>query len=217
MEKQTICVIGLGYIGLPTATLLANRGYQIHGADVVQSAVDAINQGKIYIVGTKAVLNAVEHRNYAEPSDTQIKIYDNKIVIASLGKLYGDMTLEKLKQKNYQSSLRNKLTAEAFYLTGNTEKYGSGFIRIENELKKYQNVSYEFKEIANAMQITFFKNEEVNILHKLIKKHPNKKTPFLAQELNTSVKNIERWIKQLKKEEKIEFLGAPKTGGYVVK
>jgi len=49
MTKK-ICVIGLGYIGLPTAALLANRGYQIHGVDIVQSTVDTINQGKIHIV-----------------------------------------------------------------------------------------------------------------------------------------------------------------------
>ena len=42
--------MGLGYIGLPTAALLANRKYQVHGVDVVQSTVDTINQGKIHIV-----------------------------------------------------------------------------------------------------------------------------------------------------------------------
>jgi len=34
--------MGLGYIGLPTAALLANRQYQAHGVDVVQSTVDTI-------------------------------------------------------------------------------------------------------------------------------------------------------------------------------
>jgi UDP-N-acetyl-D-mannosaminuronic acid dehydrogenase len=50
MIKKKICVIGLGYIGLPTSALLANRGYDVHGVDVVQSVVDIINQGKIHIV-----------------------------------------------------------------------------------------------------------------------------------------------------------------------
>jgi UDP-N-acetyl-D-mannosaminuronic acid dehydrogenase len=49
-QNKKICVIGLGYIGLPTAALLANRGYDVHGVDVVQSTVDIINQGKIHIV-----------------------------------------------------------------------------------------------------------------------------------------------------------------------
>ncbi len=42
--------MGLGYIGLPTAALLANKGYDIHGVDVVQSTVDTINRGEIHIV-----------------------------------------------------------------------------------------------------------------------------------------------------------------------
>ena len=50
MQNKKICVIGLGYIGLPTAALLANRGYDVHGVDVVQSTVDIINCGEIHIV-----------------------------------------------------------------------------------------------------------------------------------------------------------------------
>lgn len=50
MQSKKICVMGLGYIGLPTAALLANKGYQVHGVDVVQSTVDTINDGKIHIV-----------------------------------------------------------------------------------------------------------------------------------------------------------------------
>jgi len=49
-QNKKICVIGLGYIGLPTAALLANRGYNVHGIDVVQSTVDTINRGEIHIV-----------------------------------------------------------------------------------------------------------------------------------------------------------------------
>ncbi|HUX91554.1 MAG TPA: UDP-N-acetyl-D-mannosamine dehydrogenase [Gallionellaceae bacterium] len=49
-QNKKVCVIGLGYIGLPTAALLANTGYAVHGVDVNQHAVDVINQGKIHIV-----------------------------------------------------------------------------------------------------------------------------------------------------------------------
>ena len=47
---KKVCVIGLGYIGLPTAALLANKGYVIHGVDVVESTVNTINEGNIHIV-----------------------------------------------------------------------------------------------------------------------------------------------------------------------
>jgi len=48
--SQKICIMGLGYIGLPTAALLANRGYSVHGVDIVQDTVDTINRGEIHIV-----------------------------------------------------------------------------------------------------------------------------------------------------------------------
>jgi len=47
---KTISMIGLGYIGLPTATLFASRKKNVIGVDVNQQAVDTINQGKIHIV-----------------------------------------------------------------------------------------------------------------------------------------------------------------------
>jgi len=42
--------MGLGYIGLPTAALIASRGIQVQGIDVNQSVVNTINSGKIHIV-----------------------------------------------------------------------------------------------------------------------------------------------------------------------
>ncbi len=42
--------MGLGYIGLPTAALIASRGIKVQGIDVNQSVVDTINEGKIHIV-----------------------------------------------------------------------------------------------------------------------------------------------------------------------
>ena len=50
MKNKTICVVGLGYIGLPTAALLASSGYQVVGIDVSTHAVETINQGLIHIV-----------------------------------------------------------------------------------------------------------------------------------------------------------------------
>ncbi|NDV63028.1 UDP-N-acetyl-D-mannosamine dehydrogenase [Puniceicoccales bacterium CK1056] len=44
-----ICVLGLGYIGLPTASIFATKGKQVLGVDVVQRVVDTINQGRIHI------------------------------------------------------------------------------------------------------------------------------------------------------------------------
>ena len=45
-----VSIIGLGYIGLPTAAILASKRVKVVGVDVNQHAVDIINQGKIHIV-----------------------------------------------------------------------------------------------------------------------------------------------------------------------
>lgn len=47
---NTVAVIGLGYIGLPTAAVAASRGVQVIGIDVVPSVVETINRGEIHIV-----------------------------------------------------------------------------------------------------------------------------------------------------------------------
>jgi len=49
-QFKHICVIGLGYIGLPTAATFAAHGVKVTGVDVNQHAVDMINQGKVHIV-----------------------------------------------------------------------------------------------------------------------------------------------------------------------
>ena len=47
---KKVCMIGLGYIGLPTAAVFASRKVNVIGVDINQHAVDTINQGKIHIV-----------------------------------------------------------------------------------------------------------------------------------------------------------------------
>ena len=50
MKIETLSVVGLGYIGLPTAAVFASRKVNVIGVDVNQHAVDTINRGKIHII-----------------------------------------------------------------------------------------------------------------------------------------------------------------------
>ncbi|WP_432354150.1 nucleotide sugar dehydrogenase [Sporosarcina sp. A2] len=47
--KKSICVVGLGYIGLPTSVMFANHGHQVHGVDVNEKAVEGIRNKKLHI------------------------------------------------------------------------------------------------------------------------------------------------------------------------
>jgi UDP-N-acetyl-D-mannosaminuronic acid dehydrogenase len=77
MSFETISVIGLGYIGLPTAAMFASRKKKVIGVDINQQAVDIINQGKIHIVepDLDMIVHAAVTEGYlkastqAEPAD----------------------------------------------------------------------------------------------------------------------------------------------------
>lgn len=50
MSYSCVCVVGLGYIGLPTAAVLASRKKKVIGVDINQDTVDIINSGNVHIV-----------------------------------------------------------------------------------------------------------------------------------------------------------------------
>lgn len=66
MFFETVSVVGLGYIGLPTAAMFASRKKKVIGVDVNQHAVDTINQGKIHIVEPELdmIVNAAVKEGY---------------------------------------------------------------------------------------------------------------------------------------------------------
>ncbi len=80
MLDKTICVIGLGYIGLPTASLLGTKGFQVHGVDVSEHVVNTINKGKIHIVEpdldimVKSAVNAGNLKAGMQPVEADIFI-----------------------------------------------------------------------------------------------------------------------------------------------
>ncbi len=48
-DIEKVCVVGLGYIGLPTAALIASRGIEVVGVDINPSVVSTVGQGRIHI------------------------------------------------------------------------------------------------------------------------------------------------------------------------
>lgn len=172
------------------------------------------------------VLNAVVHRDYTSPGDIQIKIFDKAVTFFNPGNLYDGLTVDQLKKDHYQSRIRNKLIAEAFYLTKDIEKYGSGYIRVRKEIAAYPTMEFEYTELGNGYLVTLNYEEQkisggvsggVNELHAYIKTHPGGKTLDFMDAFGVSKRTMERWLKQLKDENQIEFRGSPKKGGYFLK
>lgn len=99
------------------------------------------------------LLNAVVHRDYKNTSDVVIKIFDDHILFTNPGRIYGGLTIEDLKQDDYVSSIRNKLLAEAFYLIGQIEKYGTGFVRIRQQLRDNPEIGLDISEMGDFFRV----------------------------------------------------------------
>jgi UDP-N-acetyl-D-mannosaminuronic acid dehydrogenase len=74
-KKPSVVMIGLGYIGLPTAALIASNKINVHGVDINPRVVETINRGEIHIVEPEldsAVANAVKE-GYLKASTTPVE------------------------------------------------------------------------------------------------------------------------------------------------
>jgi UDP-N-acetyl-D-mannosaminuronic acid dehydrogenase len=81
--KPEVVMIGLGYIGLPTAALISSQHTFVHGVDINQSVVDTINKGKIHIDEPdleNVVSNAVQ-KGYLFASRSPVKASTYIIVV----------------------------------------------------------------------------------------------------------------------------------------
>ncbi len=83
MNQPEVVMIGLGYIGLPTAALIAQNKTYVHGVDINPKIVETINAGKIHIVEPEldtAVANAVKE-GYLKASTAPVKADTYLIVV----------------------------------------------------------------------------------------------------------------------------------------
>ena len=176
------------------------------------------------------VLNALIHRDYTSPSDVQIKIFDNKISFFNPGNLYGGLTLDDLKTDSYSSRTRNKLIAEAFYLTKEIEKYGSGYIRIRKEISQYETMTFNYKEMGNGFLAELeYTEQKVNSnlktplktplkgvkaeIIKIISEKPDATQEYIAKQTYKSIYTIKDYFKWLTTNGYIQRIG-PDKGGY---
>lgn len=78
-KKIKICVIGVGTIGLPLATMLADRGFSVTGLDINSERVELINLGKV-IYEYQDILERVAGKNLVATVDPEIALRDAEIV-----------------------------------------------------------------------------------------------------------------------------------------
>ena len=185
--------------------------------------------------------NAVVHRDYSiTGSDIKVAIYDDMIEVTSPGLLYPSIDFNAMESR--QSYARNKLIAPLFKRLGIIDQWGNGLKLIADEMKEYPNIELKWREVGLSFQVQFVKrnftpleensegvNKGVNsiregvnhkaeeYLYKIIRSSDGLNVPQLMELMGKSKTTIERYIRTLKNDDRIEFKGADKTGGYYIK
>jgi len=103
----------------------------------------------------EGIINAVCHRDYTIPSNTEVRIYDDMLIVWSPGGLPFGITIEDL-YRLHPSVLRNKGIASIFYDIGWIEQWGSGIYKMRNacvraglpepQLEEYQGFRVIFRK-----------------------------------------------------------------------
>lgn len=173
----------------------------------------------------EAILNAVVHRDYASPMPTQIKIFDDQLVIYNPGKLPENWTVKDLLKRHYSCPF-NPLIAGAFTKAGEMEKWGRGIEAMVQACKSAHlpKLKYEYK---GSYALTFRIRSDntaripppspsVSILT-LLNENPSITRTALAARLKVGVRTVDNYLRNLKSQGLIERVGPDNGGHWVVK
>ena len=132
---STITVVGLGYIGLPTAAVLASRKLKVIGVDVNDHVVDLINQGRIHIV--EPDLDILVHASVSEgyltattqpkPADVFLIAVPTPFIVGQDGSYTPDISFIKAATKSIAPVLKrgSLVILESTSPVGTTEQMAS--------------------------------------------------------------------------------------------
>ncbi|MDA7625468.1 UDP-N-acetyl-D-mannosamine dehydrogenase [Akkermansiaceae bacterium] len=148
MEHPEVVIIGLGYIGLPTAALIASNNVKLHGVDINQKVVDTINRGEIHIVEPEldtAVASAVKG-GYLKAATTAAEANNYLLVVPTpfKGKNEPDISFVEAATRGILPLLKagDLYIIESTSPVGTTEKIMNLIYRERPELKGKLHIAY---------------------------------------------------------------------------
>ena len=104
----------------------------------------------------EAVVNAVCHRDYASAASVQVRIFDDRLEVWNPGGLPPELSVKDLRV-SHQSIPRNKLIADAFFLIGYVEQFGTGTQRMISQLRQAGFPEPEFESREHFIRVVFRK------------------------------------------------------------
>ena len=129
-----------------------NMGMQIKGIyrqDVYELPINSVRE---------LIANAVAHRNYLEPGNIQVAIFDDRLEVTSPGMLLNTVSIKKMIEG--YSRLRNPAIANAFAYMKIIEKWGTGIPRILRECKEYGLKKPELVDFDGDFRVNMYRREE---------------------------------------------------------
>ncbi len=156
-------MMGLGYIGLPTAALIAQNKTYVHGVDINPHVVDTINAGKIHIVEPEldtAVANAVA-QGYLKASTTPVKANTYLIVVPTPFKAKNEPDISFVEAAT--QAILPLLKAEDLYIIESTSPIGT--------TEKMMQLMYKQRpELEGKLSIAYCPERVLpgNVMHELV-------------------------------------------------
>ena len=194
----------------------------------------------------EAICNAAFHRNYLEPSNVYVALYDDRLEIVSPGRLLKEISIEEVRLG--YSKIRNKGLADALVYMHVVESWGGGVARYYSAMKEAGLPPPVAEERNGFFTVVFWRpkkdvasgarkegvnegvsetasetvnetvSETVNeTVKRLIEANPGIGSSGLIKAAGKSRASIMRSVAYLKRIGAIEHRGSDKTGGYYMK
>ena len=163
MSNQKVVMIGLGYIGLPTAALIANNNIYVHGVDINPQVVEIINAGKIHIVEPsldQAVASAVS-KGFLKAATTPVKADTYLIVVPTPFKAKNEPDISFVESAT--KSVIPLLKENDLYIIESTSPIGT-------TEKMMQYIYSERPELKDRLHIAYCPERVLpgNVMHELV-------------------------------------------------
>ena len=207
-----------------------NMGMQIKGIyrqDVYELPINSVRE---------LIANAVAHRNYLEPGNIQVAIFDDRLEVTSPGMLLNTVSIKKMIE--WYSRLRNPAIANAFAYMKIIEKWGTGIPRILRECKEYGLKKPELIDFDGDFRVNMYRREEKSKttqtttqtttqittqttikltkndheILQVIQNNPALSQKEIAMELGWTVDRVKYYLNKMKKQEAIRRIGSSHKG-----
>jgi ATP-dependent DNA helicase RecG len=148
------------------------------------------------------------------------------VTIYSPGEYASIHSPEEYINKNVESEIRNEIIAKILYLNKSTEQFGSGFKRI-NKLCKDNNINYTYENKANGFKFIIYRpqiqsdtfnvtsdvtlNKTEKAVIDILKENPTSSREEIAQNIEKTVRTVQRTLDSLKEKGYIERIGSKQT------